>query len=158
MMSHFLTLTPLPTAKAQSQRPCGRIIGPTTLRLQIMRSPIVALALLLAATVSARQQGAPFVKPIVRATTTSSATDVLQSSSFKSALDVTSTLSDVHSNNIAIRGGGDDVSSSLSLMARLKIGGYFALWYILNVVYNSECLISVILLLQNIVYPCAFTK
>jgi hypothetical protein len=26
----------------------------------------------------------------------------------------------------------------LSLMARLKIGGYFALWYMLNVIYNSE--------------------
>jgi len=93
-----------------------------------MRSPIVALALLAATTVSARQ--APFAKPIVRA---KSATDVQSS---KLALDVTSVLADVSSRNIAIRGGDDD--SSLSLMARLKIGGYFALWYMLNVIYNSE--------------------
>lgn len=93
-----------------------------------MRSPIVALALL-AATVSARQ--APFGKPAALATSS------LQRSS-KSALDVASpTLSvDVTNRDIAVRGGDDD--SSLSLLARLKIGGYFALWYILNVVYNSE--------------------
>lgn len=33
------------------------------------------------------------------------------------------------------RGGDGDVSPSL---VRLKIASYFALWYILNVVYNSE--------------------
>mmetsp|Transcript_19378 Transcript_19378/g.28672 ORF Transcript_19378/g.28672 Transcript_19378/m.28672 type:complete len:388 (+) Transcript_19378:83-1246(+) len=94
-----------------------------------MRSPILALALL-AATASARQ--APFVKPALatRATTTSSS---VQSS--KSALDVTSALTTTDVNtNIAIRGGDDD--ASLSMLARFKIGGYFALWYILNVVYN----------------------
>ena len=97
-----------------------------------MRSPIVALALL-AATVSARQ--APFgVTPAVARASSSS---VQQSS--KSALDAalsTPTTTDVNT-NIAIRGGDDD-DSSLSLLARLKIGGYFALWYILNVVYNSK--------------------
>ncbi|KAL7499517.1 hypothetical protein ACHAWT_008124 [Skeletonema menzelii] len=95
-----------------------------------MRSPFLALALL--ATVSARK--APFVTPVARATTSSSA----QQSS-KSALDVASSsalttpIADVNT-NIAIRGGDDD--ASLSMLARLKIGGYFALWYILNVVYN----------------------
>ena len=97
-----------------------------------MRSPIVALALL-ATAVSARQ--APFgVTPAVARASSSS---VQQSS--KSALDAalsTPTTTDVNT-NIAIRGGDDD-DSSLSLLNRLKIGGYFALWYILNVVYNSE--------------------
>ena len=99
-----------------------------------MRSPIVALALL-ATAVSARQ--APFgVTPAVARASSSS---VQQAS--KSALDAalsTPTTTDVNT-NIAIRGGDED-DSSLSLMARLKIGGYFALWYILNVVYNSEYL------------------
>ena len=35
------------------------------------------------------------------------------------------------SNMHATRGGSD-------LMNRLKIGGYFALWYALNIVYNSK--------------------
>lgn len=35
------------------------------------------------------------------------------------------------------RGGDGEVS----LAERLKIGGYFSLWYILNIVYNSECII-----------------
>ena len=28
---------------------------------------------------------------------------------------------------------------ALDFMQKLKIGGYFALWYALNVLYNSEC-------------------
>ena len=105
-----------------------------------MRSPIVALALL-AATVSARQ--APFgVTSAAVARATSSSSSVKQSS--KSALDaaLSTPLTTNVNTNIAIRGGDDD-DSSLSLMARLKIGGYFALWYILNVVYNSEYIIYV---------------
>jgi hypothetical protein len=37
------------------------------------------------------------------------------------------------------RGGGDDESTTPLLLAqRLKVGGYFALWYILNIIYNSK--------------------
>lgn len=98
-----------------------------------MRSPIVALALL-AATVSARQ--APFgVTPAVARAASSSSVQQASKSALDAALS-TPTTTDVNT-NIAIRGGDDD-DSSLSLMARLKIGGYFALWYILNVVYNSK--------------------
>jgi solute carrier family 35 protein E1 len=55
-----------------------------------------------------------------------------------SALDVTSTpLNGVDNINNALtttRGGDEDSSSGL--LVRLKIGGYFGLWYILNVYYN----------------------
>ncbi len=95
-----------------------------------MRTSIFALALLTATASAARQ---PFVSPTaVRASS-------LQKSS-KSALDVvtssTASLTNVNTNIATIRGGDDD--TSLGLMARLKIGGYFGLWYVLNVVYNSE--------------------
>lgn len=36
----------------------------------------------------------------------------------------------------ALRGGGTD--DKVGLAVRLKVGAYFALWYILNIVYNSE--------------------
>ncbi len=75
------------------------------------------------------------------------ASSVQHQSSTKSALDVTSsalTTTNVNSNIATIR-GGDDEDASLSLLARFKIGGYFGLWYILNVVYNSEYMVFVLL-------------
>ena len=40
-----------------------------------------------------------------------------------------------------MRGGdGDDDDEALALHARLKVGFYFALWYALNGIYNSEFL------------------
>lgn len=35
------------------------------------------------------------------------------------------------------RCGGDDEVTPLA--HRLKVGGYFAIWYILNIIYNSKC-------------------
>lgn len=35
------------------------------------------------------------------------------------------------------RCGGDDEVTPLA--HRLKVGGYFAVWYILNIIYNSKC-------------------
>ena len=43
-------------------------------------------------------------------------------------------VADVIEKAVISRGGDSDVS----LAHNLKIGSYFALWYILNVVYNSE--------------------
>ena len=43
-------------------------------------------------------------------------------------------VADVIEKAVISRGGESDVS----LVHNLKIGSYFALWYILNVVYNSE--------------------
>mmetsp|Transcript_4980 Transcript_4980/g.6862 ORF Transcript_4980/g.6862 Transcript_4980/m.6862 type:complete len:417 (-) Transcript_4980:208-1458(-) len=48
---------------------------------------------------------------------------------------------DVHEDNanlpLSTRGGGDDNEDAMAgLLQRLKIGGYFALWYALNVIYN----------------------
>lgn len=37
---------------------------------------------------------------------------------------------------MTVRGG---TSEKGGLMVRLKIGFYFALWYLLNIVYNSKC-------------------
>jgi hypothetical protein len=50
-------------------------------------------------------------------------------------------ISNVVSNVISdiVPRGGDD--GEIWLAVRLKVGGYFALWYILNIVYNSECII-----------------
>jgi hypothetical protein len=37
------------------------------------------------------------------------------------------------------RGGdGDDEITTPLLAQRLKVGGYFAVWYILNIIYNSK--------------------
>jgi hypothetical protein len=35
------------------------------------------------------------------------------------------------------RGGDDEITTPL-LAQRLKVGGYFAVWYILNIIYNSK--------------------
>ncbi len=50
----------------------------------------------------------------------------------------TSTNSKAVVSDALLRRGGSDGEGN-SLAVRLKIGGYFALWYILNIVYNSEC-------------------
>jgi hypothetical protein len=60
--------------------------------------------------------------------------DVAFCSSAKQRLEDSATLQ-VASSQVAVRGGGDDEGG---LLVRLKIGFYFALWYILNIVYNSE--------------------
>lgn len=44
------------------------------------------------------------------------------------------TTTDIIEKTIIPRGGDGEVG----LAERLKIGSYFALWYILNIVYNSE--------------------
>ncbi len=50
------------------------------------------------------------------------------------------TITDVVANNNTIpRGGGD---GERGLKARLKVGFYFALWYTLNIIYNSELIIN----------------
>ncbi|KAL7458725.1 hypothetical protein ACHAWC_010349 [Mediolabrus comicus] len=97
-----------------------------------MRSPsFLAFALLAATVVSAAKQApSSLVKPRLPSS------KIVRTSS--SALDVTSTpLNGVDNINNALtttRGGDGDSSSGL--MVRLKIGGYFGLWYILNVYYN----------------------
>mmetsp|Transcript_2183 Transcript_2183/g.3314 ORF Transcript_2183/g.3314 Transcript_2183/m.3314 type:complete len:390 (-) Transcript_2183:240-1409(-) len=96
-----------------------------------MRSSILALALLTVTASAASRQ--PYVSLAARASS------LQHQSSQKSALDVTSsalTTTNVNTNIAPIRGGDDEEDASLSLLARFKIGGYFGLWYILNVVYN----------------------
>ena len=39
---------------------------------------------------------------------------------------------------VAVRGGATESTALADLMDRLKIGFYFALWYALNIVYNSK--------------------
>ena len=46
-------------------------------------------------------------------------------------------VKDAIDNVLERRGGADEEGTSAAV--RLKVGGYFALWYILNIVYNSEC-------------------
>lgn len=38
--------------------------------------------------------------------------------------------------HVTVRGGDAEEGG---LLVRLKIGFYFALWYVLNIVYNSKC-------------------
>ncbi len=49
------------------------------------------------------------------------------------------TTRDIITDNVAkntiLRGGG---GGERGLKARLRVGSYFALWYILNIIYNSE--------------------
>jgi hypothetical protein len=56
------------------------------------------------------------------------------------ALELSSTTRDATTDivvkNIIPRGGGGGGEGGLN--ARLKVGSYFALWYILNIIYNSE--------------------
>lgn len=47
-------------------------------------------------------------------------------------------------NPITVRGGDDAPADGLA--HRLKIGGYFATWYALNVVYNGTSLLLLLLL------------
>jgi hypothetical protein len=59
-------------------------------------------------------------------------------SSTVSPLDVAADLSvDSPADAIVTRGG--DAEAGEGLAVRLRVGSYFALWYILNIVYNSEC-------------------
>lgn len=59
-------------------------------------------------------------------------------SSTVSPLDVAADLSvDSPTDAIVTRGG--DAEAGEGLAVRLRVGSYFALWYILNIVYNSEC-------------------
>lgn len=61
--------------------------------------------------------------------------DVLFCASRRNAFNEPSALSPV-SSQVTVRGG---VGEEGGLMVRLKIGFYFALWYVLNIVYNSKC-------------------
>lgn len=63
--------------------------------------------------------------PSALATSSSATTDIVSKDTL---------VSDMIDKAVISRGGDSDVS----LAHNLKIGSYFALWYILNVVYNSE--------------------
>ena len=56
------------------------------------------------------------------------------------ALDLESIVDDINdiadAGAVAVPRGGDDAAPAKA--GNLKIGGYFALWYTLNIVYNSE--------------------
>ena len=95
------------------------------------------LALLLfgtSTTINAKKVMTPLAsKPALLATNYPSAL----STSSSATIDIVSKdtlVADVIEKAVISRGGDSDVS----LAHNLKIGSYFALWYILNVVYNSE--------------------
>lgn len=99
-----------------------------------MRSPFLAFALLAATVVSAAKQApSSLVKPRLPSS------KIVRTSS--SALDVTSVAGVDSINNALVTTRGGDEDSSSGLLVRLKIGGYFGLWYILNVYYNSELIL-----------------
>lgn len=65
------------------------------------------------------------------------------SSTLSTERDATSDRSDTIDTVVTINetvvprcGGNDEVTP---LAHRLKVGGYFAVWYILNIIYNSKC-------------------
>lgn len=54
------------------------------------------------------------------------------------ARDDVETVTDVELKKTIPRGGGGGGTGEVGLAARLKVGSYFALWYVLNIIYNSE--------------------
>ena len=83
-------------------------------------------------TINAKKMLTPLAsKPALVATNYPS---VLSSQSTIDIVSKDTLVADVIEKAVISRGGDSDVS----LAHNLKIGSYFALWYILNVVYNSE--------------------
>jgi len=94
---------------------------------------IILALLLTSTTINAKKVMTPLAsKPAL--VTTTNYPSVLSSPSTTDIVSKDTLVADVIEKAVISRGG----DSNVSLAHNLKIGSYFALWYILNVVYNSE--------------------
>ena len=109
------------------------MINPT---YKIKHGGIILTLLLIGSSTTINAKMTPLAsKPALVATNYPSALSTSSSSTTTTDIVSKDTLvADVIEKAVISRGGDSDVS----LAHNLKIGSYFALWYILNVVYNSE--------------------
>ena len=108
------------------------MINPT---YKIKHGGIILTLLLIGSSTTINAKMTPLAsKPALVTTTTYPS--VLSTSSLETTdiISKDTLVADVIEKAVISRGGDSDVS----LAHNLKIGSYFALWYILNVVYNSE--------------------